>query len=596
MKSSLRPWLGVVDREPLSFTDSLTPTSLPAFDRDQRGANPVDHSSGMKNAATRSRPRRWPRPGGLSATVNDVHALAIAKTTGAKGCRRAVGWQIARLLSRVLFAGSFAVFAGRLIEQGAIDATALAGALVGLAVLSGTGFIAEWQVADAEADVADQLRAVFRKSLSRMSPIRIRTRATGALVASLQRHPPALASLVVSHDAAKSMLGIGPLLVAAAIAVLSWRAALALLSTIPVMIVLFVLIGRAIRGRAANRENAFGRLAAQFADRIRTLPTILANHAVQNEHGKIQERTMIYADSTMSVLRLAFLNSAIIDFFSALTIAVLAVLFGLGRLKLLDLPGFHDLALWQTLAILVLSAEFFAPFRRYAEQYHIKAEGQAAATELDWFFEESNVTDSSQDASRSRPLGSDMTDLPPSGLIAVSGPSGSGKSTLLRMLAGLETPSSRPASMPRLADDGCDWVSTDIYVPQGTLADAIGWNRRIVDRAVLHTAAARVGLLDERLLPGGLDARIAEGGSNLSGGQRMRIGIARVLLSNRTVVADEPTAKLDRRTADLVRRTLIEIAAQRLVIVATHDPRLIGSAFRHHVLHPPVETRKAHAA
>ncbi len=74
----------------------------------------------------------------------------------------------------------------------------------------------------------------------------------------------------------------------------------------------------------------------------------------------------------------------------------------------------------------------------------------------------------------------------------------------------------------------------------------------------------------------------------------MRIGIARALLSNCVVVADEPTAKLDERTAELVRRTLIEIAAERLVIVATHDRRLIGSACRHHVVRP--QTRKAQAA
>ncbi len=63
---------------------------------------------------------------------------------------------------------------------------------------------------------------------------------------------------------------------------------------------------------------------------------------------------IVYADSTMRVLKLAFLNSAIIDFFSALAIAVLAVLLGLGHLKLLHFPGFYGLALWQTLAILVL--------------------------------------------------------------------------------------------------------------------------------------------------------------------------------------------------------------------------------------------------
>ena len=103
------------------------------------------------------------------------------------------------------------------------------------------------------------------------------------------------------------------------------------------MVVFFALLGGVIRGRAESQEKAFGRLAAQFSDRIRTLPTILANHALLREHGKIEARMTLYADSTMGVLKVAFLNAGIIDFFSALAIAVLAVFLGLGHLGLLHM-------------------------------------------------------------------------------------------------------------------------------------------------------------------------------------------------------------------------------------------------------------------
>ena len=127
-------------------------------------------------------------------------------------------------------------------------------------------------------------------------------------------------------------------------------------------------------------------------------------------------------------------------------------------------------------------------------------------------------------------------------------------------------------------------------------AEAIAWNRGAHDSAAIEKAAGHVGLLDERLLPGGLEARIAEGGDNLSGGQRMRIGIARIMLSGGVVLADEPTAKLDPQTAKLVRQVLIEVARRRLVIVATHDEQLIDVAIRHHVLRSPSQTGQAVAA
>jgi ATP-binding cassette, subfamily C, bacterial CydD len=405
---------------------------------------------------------------------------------------------------------------------------------------------------------------------------------------------------VINHSAAKSMLGIGPFLAATAVAFVSWEAALLLFLAVPIMIIFFLTLGGVIRSKVELQETAFGRLAAQFSDRIRTLPTILANHALRREHGKIEQRMTLYADSTMSVLKVAFLNASIIDFFSALAIAVLALFLGLGHLGLVHIPGFSGLVLWQSLFILIIAAEFFTPFRRYAEQYHVKAEGEAAANELDWYFDESDIATSGVGNIEAKPFtvagAFDVVDLPSAGLIAISGPSGSGKSTLLRMLAGIETPSCGFNSLPQVMAEGCDWISTDIYVPAGTLAEAIGWNRNTHDCTELDEAASQVGLLDEQLLPGGLNARITEGGDNLSGGQRMRIGIARVMLSGGAVIADEPTAKLDPQTAKLVRQALTNLSGRRLVIVATHDQQLIEAASRHHVLQPLSQAEEAVAA
>lgn len=486
------------------------------------------------------------------------------------------------MASRIGFIGSLAVFTGRLITQGTFDVIALAGGIAALAISGGAGFLADLHAARTEDLVAAGLQAALQDSLSRKSRALIHTRAAGALISGLQRHPTALSSLVISHSGAKFMLAIGPLLAALAIAFVSWEAALALFLAVPTMVVFFVILGSAIQAKAEAQERAFGRVASQFSDRVRTLPSILANHALLHEHGKIERRMALYADSTMGVLKVAFLNAGIIDFFSSIAIALLAVFLGLGHLGLAQIRGFSGLELWQSLFILIAAAEFFTPLRRYAEQYHMKAEGQAAAKELDWYFDES-------DNSEKKPFpidkDFDTAKLPPTGLIVFSGPSGSGKSTLLRMLAGIETPALGVEPLHHVIAEGCDWISTDIYVPAGTLGEAIGWNRSgHVGSSELREAAERVGLLNERLLPGGLDARIANGGENLSGGQRMRIGIARVLFSSRTVFADEPTAKLDPRTAKLVRGALIEAAKRRLVIVATHDRLLMQAAGMHHIL------------
>jgi ATP-binding cassette subfamily C protein len=562
------------------------------------------HQTSMRSLNDNGRVRRRQKPataaGPAGIACERNHALGMARDLAASGLRLTLCWQTARTLFRLGFTAALALFAGRLIEDGTFDMAALAGALAGLLCAGGAGLLADLTAASAEDRVVNKLRTSLADALLRKSPARIRDKQAGALVAGLQRYPNAVASLVVGLGAAKSMLLIGPLLAASAVALLTWQAALMLLLAIPVMVVVFVLLGGVIRGKAEAQEKAFGRLAAQFSDRIRTLPTILANHALLREHGKIEQRMTVHADSTMAVLKVAFLNAGVIDFFSAIAIAVLAVLLGLGHLGLLHLSGFSGLKLWQSLFVLMIAAEFFTPFRRYAEQYHVKAEGEAAAAELDWYFDEADAASSRGDQAQARPFeivgAFDAADLPPFGLIAISGPSGAGKSTLLRWLAGIEVPPEGFKPLPPIMAERCAWISTDIYVPAGTLTDAIGWHCGTPDPTELRAAASRVGLIDERLLPGGLAARIAEGGENLSGGQRMRIGIARMMLSSGVVLADEPTAKLDSNTARLVRQVLIETATRRLVIVATHDPQLIEAASRHCVLQAPSPNRQAVAA
>lgn len=512
------------------------------------------------------------------AAADNSSALARARRAGTAGLRATLSWQVLRTLLKLAFLASLAIGAGRMIESGNSPEPVLAVGIAALLLSAVAGLMAERRQAAAEAEVVERIRADVRGKLEGMPAREAQARPAGSLIAGLQRHPESLSALVIGHRAAALMLGAGPLLAALAVLAVSWQAALALLLASPVMIVFFVLVGGTIHSRAAEQERAFGQLAAQFEDRIRTLPTILAGHGLDRERKKLEARMRAYAQSTMRVLKVAFLNAGIIDFFSSLSIAVLAVFLGLGHLKLIHIPGVSDLQLWQSLFILMLAPELFSPFRRYAEQYHAKAEGNAAASALDDFF--GNASHGPGETMQLPVLDRFSQKagfcLPEKGLVTIVGPSGSGKSTLLRRLAGLE-PSDAPIGR-EIAPDGIAWVSTDIHIPAGRLANALSWNRATVCPTKLLLAASRVGLLDDLMLPGGLDARITSGGDNLSGGQRLRIGIARVLLSNRPIFADEPTAKLDAMNAGRVRLALFDCARDRLVVVATHDPELAKCA------------------
>lgn len=507
-----------------------------------------------------------PMPAPAEDASRQFAALERARAAAKPGLRRVLGWQVARTVLRLCFLAATAMLVGHMVMNGSLDAGLLISVVGSLAAAALASLMADRTQAVAEAGVAAELRSAAGTVLVGKSAGALRALPAGTLTMSMQRHPPAIAALVVGHKAATMMMALGPLLAAGALFSVSWQAAALILLLTPAMVVFFVLVGGTIRTRADAQERAFGHLSGQFADRIRTLPTILGNHSLDSERDKLAQRLQAYSANTMAVLRIAFLNSAIIDFFASLSIAMLAVFLGLGHLKLAMIPGFSNLELWQSLFILMIAPDYFAPFRRFAEQYHAKAEGLAAATAMDRLLGPEERKAPAIPAVESALAG---LSLPERGLVAIVGPSGAGKSTLLRRLAGLQ-------GAGLLGAKPVAWIATDAQVGAGTLAGVVGGTTASVQR--IEEATRRVGLLDDGQIPGGLDAAVAAGGVNLSGGQRMRVIVARAILCERTVVADEPTAKLDARTAGLIRDALHGIAQTRLVVTATHDAELAAMA------------------
>lgn len=166
-------------------------------------------------------------------------------------------------------------------------------------------------------------------------------------------------------------------------------------------------------------------------------------------------------------------------------------------------------------------------------------------------------------------------------ITAVVGSSGSGKSTLLRALAGLDRPSSgglvvagrdlgaaSPRELRRHRRDRVTYVSqkaADNFIPHLTLAE----HARDLPR-LGESLLADVGLADR------MNARPIE----LSGGEQARAAFALALARETPlVVADEPTAELDRDSAELLLEAIRRHAGTgRALVVATHDPDVTAIA------------------
>ena len=173
--------------------------------------------------------------------------------------------------------------------------------------------------------------------------------------------------------------------------------------------------------------------------------------------------------------------------------------------------------------------------------------------------------------------------------VGIAGESGAGKSTLIDILLGLLKPDKGIVLFNGvdLEDHLTEWRRIIGYLPQNvflfdsTIAAniAIGQPPGSIDTNQLKSAVRDAGLDDFiSNLPMGIDTEIGESGTRISGGQRQRLGIARMLYQNsKVMILDEPTASLDNATAGAFWQALLNNKGDKTLIVISHDIQIIES-------------------
>ncbi|SNS75365.1 ATP-binding cassette domain-containing protein [Rhodococcoides kyotonense] len=349
---------------------------------------------------------------------------------------------------------------------------------------------------------------------------------------------------------------------------------------------------RAIR-RAADHWDDYETLSADFAEYYRSMTTVRALGAVDQTRIHIETRSAALHRATVATMRVSLADTAITDVaIQGATVAAAAV------------AAAHavsgDPAPSVYLALL-LAGECFRPIRELARHWHAGYLGLSAVSGLDAIGAFDTAGTENQVQSIERPLPGGRLELldvtfaydhnsvlrgvevtvEPGGIVTVTGESGAGKSTLFDLISGVLRPTSgsislggNPVGPGDVAVVGQRPVFTSGSIRDNLLAVA---PRSDADLVGACRAAGFGSVIDN--LPHGLDEEIGEAGTGLSGGQRQRLAVARAILSDRPIVlVDEPTSALDEQTADEVLAALADLAHQRIVLVITHDPRVVEVA------------------
>lgn len=396
-----------------------------------------------------------------------------------------------------------------------------------------------------------------------------------------------------------------PFVLLAVIVFQDWVSALIALLVFPAIILQMVLIGSTAQEEAGKQHREYQRLANHFIDSLRGIDTLKYFGRSNEQADRVYETSEKFRIATMKTLRTATLSGAVLDAFSTISLAAVAVMLGF---RLVD----GSIALLPALFVLVIMPDYFRPIREFASDYHATLNGKNTLTQVLEVLGCSAETAAKKE-SRTPGLQVNAPKLEPWQKLSVLtfehigisyegetalkdvscsfggfrkygivGPSGCGKTTLAQLLAGVVQPTQGSIVVNNHAIETLSipsWRKQVAYLPQSphifstTLRNNLTFYQPDATEEEIAHALELVGLTSlVTELPKGLDTVVGEGGRSLSGGQSQRVALARAVLHRtcRVLVFDEPTAHLDIETEWELKQRMLPLMEGKLVFFATH--------------------------
>ena len=371
---------------------------------------------------------------------------------------------------------------------------------------------------------------------------------------------------------------IAPMTLFIVISFMNFKAALVLLVCVPLIPMSIVFVQKFAK-RLLNRYwGQYTKLGDSFLENLQGLTTLKIYEAGGYYHKKMNVESENFRKITMRVLTMQ-LNSITVMDLVAYGGSALGIVFAL--------TSSQDL--FQTLFIILISAEFFIPMRQLGSYFHIAMNGMAASDKLFGILEmeteekqEVDLKDCSISASNLCFGYADKEVLhaihfkADKGMIGFVGESGSGKSTIASLLMGQYSNYRGELKLSGYEIKDINvypymtLVSLESYLFSGSLRDNLAMAKDVSDKE-MNIVLEKVGIFDYVNEQGGLDMRILEGGKNLSGGQRQRLVLARALLKDSPIyIMDEATSNIDVESENKIMEVLYELSKEKLVLCISH--------------------------
>ena len=367
-------------------------------------------------------------------------------------------------------------------------------------------------------------------------------------------------------------------------------AAVVLLICVPLIPVAIAAVQTWAKKLLSKYWGQYTELGDTFLENLQGLTTLKIYQADAFKQQEMNEQAEKFRKITMKVLTMQ-LNSITIMDLIAYGGAALGVIMAVTQYQ----SG--GVSLEGCLLIILLAADFFIPMRQLGSFFHIAMNGMAASDKI---FRLLDLEETKPEITESFPSGHtircsglsfsyepdreilhsvDLT-FPQGSFTALVGESGCGKSTLASLLMGRNKGYTGSVSMGGVPLSSIQeesllrnitYISHQSYLFKGTVRENLLMGKPGASDEELWAVLSRVNLAEFLKAEQGLDTRLLEKASNLSGGQCQRLALARALLHDSPVyIFDEATSNIDVESENDIMREIHELAKSKTVILVSH--------------------------
>ncbi|MDH5932340.1 heme ABC transporter permease/ATP-binding protein CydD [Vibrio splendidus] len=485
-----------------------------------------------------------------------------------------------------------------------VDKSELVGHFAGLALSVVGRAGCTWGREIAGYRCGEQIRVYIRQlildKLRELGPAYIKGKPAGTWTTLLLEQVEDMQDFFSRYLPQMSLSVMIPFIILVVVFPVNWAAGLIFLITAPLVPMFMALVG--MKAADANRKNfkALQRLSGHFYDRLQSMTTIRLFDRTNAETEVLKGASEVFRTRTMDVLKIAFLSSAVLEFFTSISIAMTAVYFGFTYIGELNFGHYGaGITLFAGLFILILAPEFYQPLRDLGTFYHAKQQAVGAAESIVEFLETdiTKVKSGNTQLDSAQGINIEATDLKvlsPEGVqlvgpisfalntrqsTALVGPSGAGKTSLINAILGfMPYEGSLKINDIELRDlDLASWRKTISWVGQnplllhGSIRDNVTLGKHDIADQVVENALEQ-SFASEFVNEHGLDYMISDRSGGLSVGQSQRLALARAMIQDGQFwLLDEPTASLDTRSEQLVMKGINSNIESRTALLVTHQ-------------------------